>query len=107
MDVKGFATRAAGVSGTSAAGIPILDIIQLVLPILLGLPCFKPKSPEAKREWIENHPNIARNRTINAIRGQQPGLKRSEAADIADRVLDEALGLSEAEFTSVCQSAGA
>jgi len=110
MNVRDFAARVGGVSvsrteGTSVAGIA--DIIALILPILLNLPCFKPKTAAEKREWIEDHPGLARNRAINAIRDNSPGLRRRDAAVIADQMLAHSSSLTDEQFAAVCASAGA
>ena len=104
MDVKSFASRVAGVSAGSGSVSGIAELIALILPILLNLPCFKPKTAAEKQQWIEDHPNMARNHAIRAIRDQKPDMRRREAGELADRMLEGSASLSDADFVSVCRS---
>lgn len=103
MTPKDFGIRVAGVSGQTNA---IADLIALILPILLSLPCFKTTTAEEKQEWIDDHPVISRNAIIRELRRRDDSLTRKGAGEVADRMLEESSRLTAAEFSAGCHSMG-
>ena len=59
--------RTEGMGDAESVG-SIATIIAIVLPILAQLPCLASKTPEQKREWVEDHPRLATVNTIHQIR---------------------------------------
>ena len=59
--------RTEGMGDAESVG-SIATIIAIVLPILAQLPCLESKTPEQKREWVEDHPRLATVNTMHQIR---------------------------------------
>lgn len=95
-------------AGNNSDGVGVIDIafiIGIVLPILTNLPCFKPKSPEEKREWIEQHPDLAASTVTREIRRQARGkgekVARKHAKEMAETVIDDYLSSTDETINSV------
>ena len=110
MSVADFGGRVAACSATE--GEPryaaILDIIALVLPILMNLPCFKSATPEEAQKKIEDRPFLARIQAKSLIRSKsKDSTIRKDAGSIADDMLHVFSTSSKEEFASVFSSARA
>lgn len=75
---KSVVVRTEGFS--DAEGVEsIATIIAIVLPILSQLPCLQSKTPEQKREWVEDHPRLATVNTMHQIR-KNDGIHRRKVS---------------------------
>lgn len=108
QSVRSFAQSVASQSTSDQQEVgAILEWIAIILPILSQLPCFKPKTPAEKRAWIESHPNSARAQVVQNLRAKSTEkLRRKDARPIADRIIEEALSMSDEEFARLCEEAG-
>ncbi len=83
----------------------ILEIITIVLPILMQLPCFKSSTAEQAQAKIEAWPGFARMRAKALIRQRAKTAEiRQDAGLIADNMLAVMAESSKAEFAAVYAS---
>jgi len=110
MSVSDFGGRVAAcsdVEGSPKYGA-ILEIITLILPILLSLPCFKSATPEQAQAKIEQMPGLARLRAKSLIRSRAKNKDVArDAGAIADNMLNEMTVSTPVEFASVYSAARA
>lgn len=86
----------------------ILEIITLILPILMSLPCFKSTTPEQAQAKIERMPGLARMRAKALIRSRTRNQDvHRDAGSIADDMLNIMTESTKAEFASVYSAARA
>jgi len=108
MSASDFGKRVAACSSVdeSPRFTAIAEIIAIVLPILLNLPCFKSASAEQAHQKIESMPGLARLRAKALIRSRtrNPDIHR-DAGAIADDMLNCMTESSQSEFLAVYTSA--
>jgi hypothetical protein len=77
-------------------------IIAIVLPILTQLPCLKTKTPEQKREWVEDHPRLATLNTMHAIRKNdninRRQVSREQYLEIAEQIINDYLNTTDEDI---------
>jgi len=87
------------------SAIDIAAIIAQALSILSMFPCTKAKTAEEKREWTENHTNLAVAVTMREFRKQARGegekLIRSKARELAETVVNDYLSTSDQEINKL------
>ena len=106
--IRNFSSSVAGQVASDQQEVQgIAEWIALILPLISQLPCFKPKTPAEKRQWIESHPNMARAQAVQALRAKSTEkLRRKDARVIADRTIEEALSMSDDDFSRLCEESG-
>jgi len=80
----------------------IATIIAIVLPILSQLPCLQAKTPEQKREWVEDHPRLAIVTTMQQLR-KNDGINRKKVSreqylKMSEKVINDYLNTTDADI---------
>jgi len=102
MNVNEYAnsvvSRTAGLSDSEGRE-SIATIIAIVLPILSQLPCLAEKTPEQKRQWVEDHPRLATVNTMHQIRKNdnlhRRKVSRSEYMEMSEKIVNDYLNTTD------------
>ncbi len=91
-----------------AAGAPVGIVIpwELIIPVIFNLPCFRPKTSEERRFWVEQKPKRSAREAAAVIRDKSPGISHREALVQGRKAVDEYLASSD-DDVAVCLAAGA
>lgn len=77
----------------------IATVIAIVLPILSQLPCLANKTPEQKREWVEDHPRLATVNTMHQIRKNdnlhRRKVSRKEYMEMSEKIVNDYLNTTD------------
>lgn len=110
MNIKEYAVSVVSrqLNSPASDGVSIIDIasiIAIVLPILSNLPCLVNRSSEGKREFVENHTQLAIMQTTQEIRKQARGngekLVRREARSYATTIIEDYLSTPDTEIMAM------
>lgn len=88
--------------GSSEGTESIATIIAVVLPILAHLPCLADKTPEQKREWVEDHPRLATMNTMHQIRKNdnlnRRKVSRKEYMEMSEKIVNDYLNTTDEDI---------
>ena len=86
------------VSGVGMTPERIALLIEIVLPILMNMPCFKSRTPEQMQGMMTDRPQLMRMMAANVVRNRSnPRVSREESFLIADAILEHLASASSAE----------
>lgn len=86
------------VSGVSLTPELLALLIEIVLPILMNLPCFRSKTHEQMQGMMTDRPQLMRIMAANVVRNRSnPRLSREESFIIADAILEHMASASTSE----------
>lgn len=84
----------------------IIALLEIVLPLLINLPCFKNKNPEEMKTALTRNPNLMRIMTASMIRNRsKTKLTGQQAFALADTVLEQLAASSDAEIQAFATAA--
>lgn len=97
------------VSGVSLTPELIALLIEVALPILMNMPCFKSKTPDQMQSMMTDRPQLMRVMAANVVRNRSnPRISREEAFLIADAILEHMASAQTSEmqaFTTAVRGA--
>lgn len=93
--------RTEGMSDTEGVE-SIASVIAIVLPLLTQLPCLANKTPEQKREWVEDHPRLATVNTMHQIRKNDSlhrrKVSRKEYMEMSEKIVNDYLNTTDEDI---------